>query len=415
MNQIARHAHSRIEEALGDTRVVVIQGARQVGKSTLAEQITRERGGVMVSLDDQPAYDLAKSDPASFLRQNPDGLLTIDEVQRVPELVLALKANVDRDTRPGRFLITGSANLLHIRATGDSLAGRAEDVSLYGFSQGELTGHKETFVDRLLAGDRFLGHTSNLTRADYLERAIAGSYPEALARNQERRRKNWYNTYLRRIIDRDADEVSRLHMLSSLPQILRYLAAQNSSELNMARIAQQIHMPASTLKPYIDLLETLYLIKRIPAWRANLYKRVVSKPKVSLLDTGLAAHLLNVNARGTSPPANPEIAGPLIEGFVTGEILRHLSWAEEYAELHHLRDHDGAEVDLILETNDGRVAGIEVKTGSTVGSGSSRWLAQLRDKLGERFVGGIILSSRENSISVGDRITNAPIDVLWSR
>ncbi len=237
--------------------------------------------------------------------QNPDGLLAVDEIQRVPEIVLAVKLVVDRDPRPGRFLVTGSADLLRLPAAQDSLAGRAESIELHGFSQGELAGHRETFLDRLLAGELFVDGESSLTRHDYLERAIAGGYPEALARTPGRRRNAWLDNYLRRIVERDAPDVSNLQRLADLPLLLRWLAARNSEELNTADLSDLTGIPASSLTRLIELLETLYLIQRVPAWSTNLTKRVVSRPKVSLLDTGLAARLLNVSAVGAGLVPTP--------------------------------------------------------------------------------------------------------------
>lgn len=209
-------------------------------------------------------------------------------MDQVPELVLALKLVVDRDQRPGRFLLTGSANLLRLPAMQDSLAGRAESVHLFGFSQGELSGRRERFVDRLLAGEDFTAHRSTMTRPDYLDVACAGGYPEALSRTG-RRRSAWLDNYLRRIVERDAPDVSGLQRLSELPGLLRLLAARNAAELNLASLANDSGIPVRTLAPYVDLLGTLFLVHRIPAWSTNLSKRVVSRPKVALLDAGLAA------------------------------------------------------------------------------------------------------------------------------
>lgn len=400
-------------ESLTDTRVVVVQGARQVGKTTLVSQVVDHLGGRLVTFDDQVTRTGATVDPVAFLEQSGDGLLAIDEVQRVPELVLALKLVVDRDRRPGRFLITGSANLLRLPALQDSLAGRAESVDLHGLSQGELAGHREGFVDRLLAGDTFSGHSSGLSRADYLELACAGGYPEALSR-AGRRRSSWWDNYVRRIVERDAPDVSGLQRLAELPTLLRLLAARNATELNMASLANDSEIPVRTLAPYVELLETLFLVHRIPAWSSNLSKRVVSRPRIALLDTGLAARLNNVTAAGATTDVNATVAGQLLEGFVAAELRRQLSWAEEDARLHHYRDHRGAEVDLLLQTGDGRVAGIEVKATSSVSGRDIRWLTQLRDALGPQFVAGVVLHTGRTTAPFGDRIAAVPMDALWT-
>lgn len=414
MSSVARHAKPRVLEALGDTRIVVIPGARQVGKTTLIQEIVDKRGGRLASFDDPVTARGAREDPVGFLGASPDRMLAIDEVQRVPELVLALKYVVDRDTRPGRFLLTGSANLLRLPVIEDSLAGRTESIELHSFSQGELTPHTERFVDRLLSGERFVDHTSELHRRDYLDRATAGGYPEALARTARRRRHQWLDNYVNGIVRREADDTSNLQRVAELPLILRVLAARNSGELNVADVARDTEIPVRTLTPYLELLQTLYLTQHIPAWATNLAKRVVSKPKVSLLDTGLAARLVNISTQGASPGANPDIAGGLLEGFVSGEIRRQLSWSDETARLGHFRDQYSGEVDLVLETPDGRVAGIEVKSSSTPSAKDVKGLAYLRDKLGKRFVAGLVLHTGTTAAPFGDRIAAVPMDTLWT-
>ncbi|MEU0316446.1 ATP-binding protein [Nocardioides sp. NPDC006273] len=410
---IDRHVRPRVIEALQDTRVVVVQGARQVGKTTLIRDVVDELGGRLVTFDDEPTRASAQADPVGFLMQNPDGLLAVDEVQRVPELVLALKLVVDRDPRPGRFLVTGSADLLRLPAAQDSLAGRAESIELHGFSQGEIVGRREAFIDRLFSGEVFTNHDSELVRHDYLERALAGGYPEALARTPGRRRNEWLDNYLQRIIERDAPDISSMQRIADLPLVLRILATRNSDEFNATDVSSETGIPVSTLQRLVGLLETLYLVQRIPAWSTNLTKRAVSRPKASLLDTGLAARLLNISAVGAGPNAYGETAGHLLEGFVASELRRQLAWADESVQISHFRDRTGSEVDLILETPDGRVAGLEVKATSRVGRSDNKWLSQLRDKLGSRFVGGLILNTALTATPFGDRIAAVPLDILW--
>ncbi len=411
---IQRNLRPRLLEAVADTRIVVLQGARQVGKTTLVRAVIDELSGRLVTLDDELTRSTAQADPAGFLRQHPDGMLAIDEVQRVPELVLALKLEVDRDPRPGRFLLTGSADLLRLPAIEDSLAGRAESVELLGFSQGEIAEHRERFIDRVFSGNRFLGHVGSLDRQGYLERAVAGGYPEALARPAGRRRNRWLDNYLTRIVERDAPDMSNLRRLDELPHILRMLAARNSGELNISDIASATGIPIRTLGPHIQLLETLYLIQRIPAWSTNLTKRVVSRPKVALLDTGLAARLVGVSAEGATTLPGGEVVGSLLEGFVAGELRKQLGWCDEQVRLSHYRDRVGDEVDLVLESDDGRFVGIEVKATSSVGARDARWLIKLRDRLGARFVAGLVLHTGRTSGPMGDRIAAVPIDTLWS-
>ncbi len=352
-------------------------------------------------------------DPVGFLDSYPGRLLAVDEVQCVPELVLALKLIVDRDQRPGRFLLTGSANLLNLPMVGDSLAGRTESINLYGISQGEINGHKERFIDRTLSGERFLDYSTNLSRNDYMEIVTTGGFPEVIARRTGSRRNIWFDNYSNAIVRRDAEEITNLHRISELPTILKILAARSSGELNIADVSRDTSIPQRTLVPYLELLQTLYLAQHIPAWRTNLAQRVVSRPKVALLDSGLTARLMNVSASALSQTVSPHLAGGLLEGFVAGEISRQMTWSYERLELSHFRDQNAGEVDLILETPDGRVVGIEVKATSTPVPRDAKGLIYLRDRLGSRFISGIILHTGSSSASFVDRITALPLDALW--
>lgn len=409
-----RHVRRNVEETLADTPITVIQGARQVGKSTLIKELVRDRDARVISLDANAPYNAAKSDPDAFVRQT-EGLLVIDEVQRVPELVRAIKDAVDEDRRPGRFLITGSANLLEIPGTEESLAGRAETVTLYGLSQGELRGVTENFVDRLLQGDeKELGWRSGtLRRADYLEIICAGSYPEPLGRTP-RRRNAWFDNYVDRIMTRDVRDLSQLAHLERLPKVLRLLAANNSGELVKSRIANAAALPETSLPAYLALLETLYLTHEIPAWRENLTKRVTGKPKVALLDTGLTARMNNVTPAAMAPGVASDVAGGLFEGFVAGELRRQLGWSESSASLFHFRDRDGREVDLVLESADRKVAGIEMKAAGSVSQSDFKGVMFLRDKLQERFSMGVVFYTGTQAVPFGDRLWALPYSALWA-
>lgn len=408
-----RFARELAEETLADTPVTVIQGARQVGKSTLARQLIVDRDAIYVSLDADATFKAAQADPHSFLRQT-QGLLVIDEVQRLPELIRAVKDAVDSDRRPGRFLITGSANLLDLAGSQESLAGRAETIPLHGLSQGEIAGEREDFIDLLMTGDtRALAQRrSALTRQDYLEIVCAGSFPEA-RRRAGRRRRSWIQNYVNRIVSRDARDVSRLTHLDRLPALIRLLAANNSSELVKARLGAASGIPETSLPAYLELLETLYLIHRLPAWGANLTKRVTGRPKLALIDTGLAATLINVTPAALNPGVVSDAAGGLFEAFIAGELLRQQAWSQTQPELFHFRNREGLEVDLILETADRRVAGVEAKASATVGLRDFRGLTFLRETLGPRFSLGVVLYSGTEPLPFGDRLWALPHHALW--
>lgn len=411
---LPRFARELVEQTLADTPITVLQGARQVGKSTLARQVLAGRDAQLLSLDTTAVYEAAKADPDSFVRQS-TSLLGIDEVQRAPELVRAMKDAVEQDRRPGRFLITGSANLLDLPGTQESLAGRAETVVLYGLSRGELASRREDFVDRLMTGDHaaLASPPATLTRPDYLEMLCTGSYPEPMQRTG-RRRNAWFDNYLQRIVSRDARDVSRLAHLDRLPTLVRLLAANNAGELVKARLAAGAQIPETSLPGYLDLLETLYLIHSIPAWGNNLTGRVTGRSKVALLDTGLAARLNNVTPAAMSPGVVSDVAGDLFEAFVAGELRRQLAWSDVDASLFHFRDRDGREVDLVLEDTDRNVAGIEVKASSTVRSDDFKGLTFLRDKLDRRFTSGVVLYTGAHALPFGDRLWALPFSTLWS-
>ncbi len=409
-----RYAQDLVEDTLTDTPITVVQGARQVGKSTLVREVVADRDATVLSLDATAAYNAARADPDAFVRQS-DGLLVIDEVQRVPELVRAMKDAVEEDRRPGRFLVTGSADLLQLPGTEESLAGRAETVVLYGLSQGELAGHREDFVDRLLAGDEkaLRGRAGTLSREEYLQAVCAGSYPEPLTRTG-RRRNAWFDNYVKRIMTRDVQDLSRLAHLDRLPDLLRLLAANTSGELVKARVAADAGIPETSLTGYLDLLETLYLIHTLPAWGENLAKRVTGRPKVALLDTGLAARLNHVTATAMALGSASDAAGGLLESFVAGELRRQLVWAETPARLFHFRDRDGLEVDIVVESDGRRVAGVEMKAAGSVSKSDFKGLAFLRDKLKARFAMGVVLYAGKQPLPFGDRLWALPYSALWS-
>lgn len=409
-----RYAQDLVEDTLADTPITIVQGARQVGKSTLVRELVADRDATVLSLDATATYNAARADPDAFVRQS-NGLLVIDEVQRAPELIRAMKDAVEEDRRPGRFLVTGSADLLQLPGTEESLAGRAETVVLYGLSQGELAGYREDFVDRLLAGDEkaLQGRAGTLSREEYLHAVCAGSYPEPLTRTG-RRRNAWFDNYLKRIMTRDVQDLSRLAHLDRLPDLLRLLAANTSGELVKARIAVDAGIPETSLTGYLNLLETLYLIHELPAWGENLTKRVTGRPKVALLDTGLAARLNHVTPTAMAPGSASSAAGGLLESFVAGELRRQLVWAETPARLFHFRDRDGIEVDIVVESDGRRVAGVEMKAAGSVSKSDFKGLAFLRDKLKARFAMGVVLYTGKQPLPFGDRLWALPYSALWS-
>ena len=407
-----RNIEPLLREALSDTRVVYLAGPRQCGKSTLARAFAEATGRRYLSLDDPLTLDLARADPAGFVRQADLQPLVIDEAQRLPELLLAIKQAVDADNRPGRFLLTGSANFLALPRVADSLAGRVEILELQTLSQGELEGTRERFIDALFAGE-LPGALppSALSREEYLRRAEVGGYPEVVGRPSPARRRRWFASYLDTIIRRDLRDLSAIEHVHALPALLRLLAGRVGSVANAAGLAQDLQLPVSTVSRYLRHLETLYLLAPLPAWSTNFSARLTKSPKFYLADSGLTAAL--AEAAAARVPLVPEAAGQLLEAFVVGEVRKQAAWSATGPSVAYLRTYGGLEIDLVLEAPDGRVAALEVKAAARPARRDFRALADLRDELGPRFAAGAVLSPAPEPLPAGDRLSALPIDALW--
>jgi predicted AAA+ superfamily ATPase len=407
---IARRAGPLVAEALGDTRVVAVNGARQVGKSTLARAIAATAPNPLIRLLDDPAtLRAAHDDPTGFVEY--DGLMVIDEVQLAPDLFRVIKVAVDTNPSPGRFLLTGSARILALRDLPDALPGRMETIELWPFSQGEIDSTADRFIDAAFAHGPALARTSDLRRRDYLERVVRGGYPEAVRRT-DRRRSAFFDSYLTTLIERDVTELSVIERRGDLRRLLALLAGRSGGLLIPGTLATRSGIPRTTLNRYLDLLEAVFLIKQIPAWSAGSTQRAVGTPKLAYVDSGLACHLLGQNAARLGEPDGA--AGPMVENFVLMELARQLTWTEERVHLHHYRTKDQVEVDAVLESADGRVVGVEVKAGSTVRSEDLSGLRHLASRLGPRFVAGYVLFTGQQTLPFGDRLRALPLDALWT-
>ena len=397
-------------EALGDTRVVLIAGARQAGKSTLAAEVaTHDHPARFLSLDDKATRDAAIADPTGFVA-GLAGPVVIDEVQRAPDLLLAIKRAVDNDPSPGRFLLTGSASILSAPRIVESLAGRVEIVDLWPLAQSEIERTDANIVDALFSGRPPLVTGATVGRVAFVERAVRGGYPEALRRDG-RRRERWFDDYVRGIVERDLRDLSGAYKLEHVPRLLRLLAAQSAGIFRAERIGRAVGLDTKTVQTYTRLLETVFLVTRVPAWRPSLGSREIQSPKVFVNDSGLLAHLLG--ADDTRAAEDDQVTGRLFESFVAMEVARHLPWAATSARLHHYRDRD-EEVDVVLESRSGAVACIECKASATVGRSDHRAIGRLRDALGERFVAGFVVYTGADTIPLGDRIWAVPVSALWA-
>ena len=372
-----------------------------MGKSTLAGRLAR----VQYTLDDLTTLAAAKGDPVGFVDSLPDGVL-IDEIQRAPELLLPIKASVDRDRRPGRFLLTGSANVLTLPSVADSLAGRMGVHHLWPLSQGELAGQREDFIS-VAFGPTLPTAT---TPDDLTERLLRGGYPEVTARTP-RRRAAWYEAYLRTLMERDVRDLSRISGISELPKLLSLLATRSGNLLNFSDLGRDANLNNVTLGRYTDLLRALYLVDMVPAWASNVGKRLIKAPKVLVPDTGLAVHLLGLNS--DSLPINRKAYGALLENFVVAELERQLGWSDVSARLYHYRTAGGQEVDAVIEARDGRLVGLEVKASATISFREFAALNTLAADTGDRFQRGIVLYTGDRVLPFGEKLHAVPIGALW--
>jgi len=406
---LPRHLLPSIRESLTDTPVALIAGARQTGKSTLATGLADEIGARYITMDAAVDRTGAARDPAGFLRRLGTPL-AIDEIQRVPELLLEIKVAVDRDRRPGSYLLTGSADVLTLPKVADSLAGRMDVFTLWPLSRGEIARRPEGFLARAFDPSR-LPSGPGLSRDQILDLVLAGGYPEALARTSPAGRVRWMRSYMNALLDRDVQELAQIDRLADLPALMAALAHRTGGLLNAADVSRLLGIPTTTLHRYLVLLERMYVIQRIPAWHRNTGRRLAKTPKLLMNDSGLAAVLMGADAARLD--ADPTLIGRLLETFVGMELLKQIGWAERPPRLLHFRTTKGLEVDFVLEDASGDCVGIEVKLGHTVRADDLRGLETLADTLGERFIQGIVLYGGERTVPLGERLVACPLAALW--
>ncbi|MGH4017412.1 MAG: ATP-binding protein [Pseudonocardiaceae bacterium] len=399
-----------------DEPVIVLTGPRTVGKSTLLRCLAHDHGVDVIDLDDTTTRRLVAQDLALFVAGHPP--VMIDEFQHIPEILDAIKAELNRDTRPGHFLLTGPTRYSTLPRTAQSLTGRVHVVTVWPLSQGEITGTVETFLTTLLADDSPTVPTalSRTSREQYVERVLAGGLPAVLRRRPGRPRARWYEDYLNLVVERDVLDIRNIHQGAVLPEFLRTIAAQTGQILNIAQAARGSGIKAALGEDYLRLLEAVFLVHRIPAWGITLGARVNKLPKIHLVDSGLGGWLLGLTERALSrrlPAAMTEF-GHLLETFAVNELLKQASWIDESLRCGHYRTSDGHEVDLVVEHHDGRCFAIEIKAGASYRPEDLRGLTRLRDKLGDAFTCGVLLYLGERGALVDDRLYVLPLDRLWS-
>lgn len=402
-----RNLAPALEAALADTPVVLVSGARQTGKSTLVQSMV---AGNYYTFDDAGTLSSARADPQGFLAALPRPAI-LDEVQLVPELFRAIKFEVDRDRRPGSFVLTGSANIMALPSLSESLAGRIELLTLWPLSQGELSSMREGFIDAMFDSAPPTLGPSRLAQAELIARVLEGGFPEVVQRSNAARTRAWFRSYTTTVLQRHVQDISNIDALAELPRILSLVAAQATGLSNVARLARDVDIPPTSMKRYLALLQAAYVVQALPGWSQRLGQRLMKTERLTLLDSGVLAFLQNVTAQRLI--TERQLLGPILETFVEMELRKQLGWSETLATLYYLRTHSGTDVDLVIEASDGRLAGIEVRAAARAEKRDFRGLEFMREQFGDRFVRGILLHTGEQTLPFGDRLWAMPVDALW--
>lgn len=403
-----RLAESALITALADTPVVLIHGPRQCGKTTLALQVGTRRRYRYYTFDDAATLAAARSDITGFVSRLEEHAI-LDEVQHVPELFAALKPVVDANRNAVRFILTGSSNVMLVPRLSDSLAGRMEILRLYPLSQIELERARPTFLGTLFSDAQSFAHNGRLGK-ELAERIVRGGYP-VVQRRTPRRRDDWYANYIDTLVQRDVRDLAHIGSLDALPKLLTLAASQTARLANISEMASQFELSRPTIRSYLTLIERLFLIEFLPPWFSNRVKRLIKSPKLHFGDTGLACSLLRCSAAELDDQR--DLLGQLLETFVFGEIEKQTSANSERISLHHMRDKDGYEVDIVVQRGT-HYAGIEVKAASSVREGDFRGLKRLRELLGPRFHSGIVLYDGDNVLPFGEGLLAVPLSSLWA-
>jgi predicted AAA+ superfamily ATPase len=401
-----RFSVDQVKAALIDTPVVMVTGPRQCGKTTLVRGFTSHR---YITLDDDTVLEAARGDPSGFVRGLDQAI--VDEVQRAPDLLRAIKKTIDVDRRPGRFLLTGSANVLTLPQVSESLAGRMQVVNLLPLSRAEIREKRPIFLQKAMAG-RVAKTTETLIGDDLVNAVFTGGYPEMIRRRDRQRRRAWARGYVNAIVQRDVRDIAEVEKMDQMPRLLKVLAHHSGQLTNFTQIGGQIGLDDKTTRKYVAILEQLFLVRRVEPWFRNRLKRLVKTPKLHFLDSGLLAAILGTTEERIGKDRS--VLGPLLETFVFAEVMKQVDWLAETCRLHHYRDKDQDEVDIIVEGEGGELVSIEVKAAATVTAGDFKGLRKLSAACGEDFRLGVVLYDGEQTVPFGDRMFAAPISCLWA-
>lgn len=404
-----RLVERRVEEALADTPVVLIVGPRRVGKTTLVKKMGMGKLNlVYLTLDDRTTLNAALADPVQFIR----GLdcAIIDEIQRAPELLLAIKKSIDDDYRPGRFLLTGSANVLTLPQVADSLAGRIETIHMLPLARVEVIGQSSSFLNNIFKGQ--LAVKDVILGDKLIEQALSGGFPEALGRDSERRRQDWLRSYLRTVLTSDLRDIAVVEKLTELPKFVRLLAQHSGQLINFSNLGSGIDINYKTSQRYVRLLEQVFLVSTLPPWYTNSIKRIIKTPKMHFLDSGILSTSCGLTFNRVKD--NRTQFGAVLESFVFAEILKLITGSDLSLTPYHFRDQDAREVDIVLERDDGMIVGIEVKASATVSVRDFSGLKTLSEICKDKFAFGAVLYDSASHIPFGDKLAAVPISCLWS-
>jgi len=385
----------------------MVNGPRQCGKTTMVREFA-SKNRTYVTLDDDTVLESVRNDPSGFVRGL--DMAIVDEVQRAPDLLRAIKKSVDTDRRPGRFLLTGSANVLTLPQVSESLAGRMEIITLLPLGRSEVLGKPPTFLENAFAG-KVTKPFEIIIGDDLVRTVLIGGYPEMLRRKNQKRRRGWARDYIKAIVQRDIRDIADLDKLAQMPRLFQVLAHHSSQLTNFSQLGGQIGLDDKTTRKYISILEQLFLVHRVEPWFRNQLKRLVKTPKLHFIDSGLLA--VTIGATEERVPKDRSILGPLLETFLLSEVMKQVSWLDEPCRLYYYRNKDQDEVDIVLENEGGAIVGLEIKAGATVNASDFRGLRKLSGASGHNFKLGLVLYDSENTVPFGESMFAAPISCLW--